>query len=79
MKMNMSFAHIDCTLFPRDCAMRKSEFLGVLTWIRHSLDLVVTEEVKTWTEGIVGAQWNDSDWYVTDFVLLSSKEIYTSS
>lgn len=33
------------------------------------LDFVVTEEVKTWTQGIVRAQWNESNWYVTEFVL----------
>jgi len=25
---------------------------------RYLLDLVVAEEVKTWTQGIVSAQWN---------------------
>lgn len=39
--------------------------------MRYVLDLVVTEEMKTWTQGIVRAQWNESDWYVTDFVLSS--------
>lgn len=38
---------------------------------QYVLDLVVTEEVKTWTQGIVRAQWNESNWYVADFVLLS--------
>lgn len=38
---------------------------------QYILDLVVTEEVKTRTQGIVRAQWNESNWYVTDFVLLS--------
>lgn len=37
----------------------------------YLLDLVVTEEVKAWTQGIVRAQWDESDWYATDFILSS--------
>lgn len=35
----------------------------------YVLNFVVTEEVKTWTQGIVGTQWNESNWYVTECVL----------
>lgn len=37
----------------------------------YLLDLVVTEEMKTWTEGIMGAQWNESNWCLTEDVLWS--------
>lgn len=36
---------------------------------RYLLDLVVTEEVKTWTQRITRAQRNESDRYVTHFIL----------
>lgn len=38
---------------------------------RYLLDLVVTEEVKTRTQGVAGAQWNESNGCVTDGVLQS--------
>lgn len=35
----------------------------------YLLDLVVTEEVKAWTQRITRAQRNESNWYVTHFIL----------
>lgn len=40
---------------------------------RYLLDLVVTEMVKTWTQGIVRAQWNEPNRCVTECVLWSQK------
>ena len=37
--------------------------------LRYLLDLVVTEQVKTWTQGIVGAQWNESNRCVAECFL----------
>lgn len=36
---------------------------------RYLLDLVVTEEVKAWTQRITRAQRNESNGYVTHFIL----------
>ncbi len=44
--------------------------------MRHLLDLAVTEKMKTWTQGIMRAQWNESNWCFTDCVLQSQKNIH---
>lgn len=51
-----------------DCVMIKSGSLSMIL-TRYLLDLVVTEEVQTRTQGVVRAQWNESNRGVTECVL----------
>lgn len=44
------------------------EFFSTI-FMRNSLDLVVTQKVKTWTQGIVRAQWNEPNRCITKHVL----------